>query len=67
MNMNLSKLQGHSEGQGSLVCCSPWGCRESDLVTEKLLHYVTAYISNIQSLSFWALKSVHVYKNCVEL
>ena len=18
---------GHSEGQGSLVCCSPWGCR----------------------------------------
>ena len=20
-----------SEGQGSLVCCSPWGCKESDM------------------------------------
>jgi len=19
------------EGQGSLVCCSPWGCKESDM------------------------------------
>ena len=26
MDMSLSKL-GESEGQGSLVCCSPWGCR----------------------------------------
>ena len=22
---------GDSEGQGSLVCCSPWGCKESDM------------------------------------
>ena len=22
---------GVSEGQGSLVCCSPWGCKESDM------------------------------------
>ena len=21
---------GDSEGQGSLECCSPWGCKESD-------------------------------------
>ena len=21
---------GKSGGQGSLVCCSPWGCKESD-------------------------------------
>ena len=21
---------GYSEGQGSLACCSPWGCRETD-------------------------------------
>ena len=26
---------GIGEGQGSLVCCSPWGCRESDM-TERL-------------------------------
>ena len=26
---------GDSEGQGSLVCCSPWGLKESDM-TERL-------------------------------
>ena len=26
---------GDGEGQGSLVCCSPWGCKESDM-TERL-------------------------------
>ena len=26
---------GDSEGQGSLECCSPWGCKESDM-TEQL-------------------------------
>ena len=29
MDMNLQTL-GDSEGQGSLVCCSPRGCKESD-------------------------------------
>ena len=29
MDMDLSKLED-SEGQGSLVCCSPWGHKESD-------------------------------------
>ena len=31
------RLNGHEfeqtldgEGQGSLVCCNPWGCKESD-------------------------------------
>ena len=26
---------GDGEGQGSLACCSPWGCKESD-ITEQL-------------------------------
>ena len=26
---------GDGKGQGSLVCCSPWGCRESNM-TEQL-------------------------------
>ena len=29
MDMSLSKLQD-GEGQGSLVCCRPWVCKESD-------------------------------------
>ena len=26
----FEQTQEGSEGQGSLVCCSPWGCKESD-------------------------------------
>ena len=26
---------GYSEGHGSLMCCSPWGCKELDM-TEQL-------------------------------
>ena len=26
----FKQSQGASEGQESLVCCSPWGCQESD-------------------------------------
>ena len=29
MDMSLSRLKV-SDGQGSLVCCSPWGCNELD-------------------------------------
>ena len=34
MDMNLS-VSGVGDGQGSLVCCSPWGCKELDM-TERL-------------------------------
>ena len=30
MDMSLSKLLGDSEGWGSLRCCSPWDCKESE-------------------------------------
>ena len=30
MDVSLSKLQGVGDGQGGLVCCSPWGRKESD-------------------------------------
>ena len=31
----LEQALGVGDGQGSLVCCSPWGCKESDM-TERL-------------------------------
>ena len=31
----FEQILGSSEGQGSLECCSPWGCKESD-PTEQL-------------------------------
>ena len=33
----LEKTLGDSWGQGSLACCSPWGCKESD-TTERLMY-----------------------------
>ena len=29
MDVNLKKLWEDSEGQRSLACCCPWGCRQS--------------------------------------
>ena len=31
MDMSLSKALGVGDGQGSLACCSPWGCKELDM------------------------------------
>ena len=28
---SMEQTLGDSEGQGSLVCCSPWGHKESDV------------------------------------
>jgi len=35
MDMGLGKPQGVGDGQGGLVCCSPWGRKELDK-TEQL-------------------------------
>ena len=33
---DFEQTPGDSEGQGSLACCSPWGCRVGhDLATEQ--------------------------------
>ena len=34
---------GNSEGQGSLVCCSPWGCKESGLATRQQNIFIFGY------------------------
>ena len=31
MDMSLSELQELVMGQGGLVCCSSWGCKELDM------------------------------------
>ena len=27
----FEQTQGDGEGQGSLACCNPWGCKELDM------------------------------------
>ena len=53
--LEFEQTPGDGEGQGSLVCCSPWGCKESDMaeatqqqqqhclckITLKLIHVST--------------------------
>ena len=31
VDMSLKQAPGDGEGQGSLACCSPWHCKESDM------------------------------------
>ena len=38
----FEQTQGDDEGQGGLVCCSPWGCKELD-VTERLNNNKLSY------------------------
>ena len=40
---SMEKTLGDSEGQGSLACCSPWGCKELD-TTERLNSKNTAFM-----------------------
>ena len=35
MDMSFEQVPGAGDGQGSLACCSPWSCKESD-TTERL-------------------------------
>ena len=39
----FEQAPGDSEGQGSLVCCSPWGHRDSDM-TERLNNNKTPFL-----------------------
>ena len=43
----FKQIPGVSEGQESLVCCSSWGCKESDTMTKQqiALQYTECYIS----------------------
>ena len=38
----FEQAPGDGEGQGSLVCCRPWSCKELDM-TEQLINNVTSF------------------------
>ena len=49
MDMSLSKLREISEGQGSLACCSPWGCR--------VRHNLATELQAFSSVRLWGSES----------
>ena len=57
---DFEQALGDSEGQGSLVCCSPWGCKESDmkggLNYNKMIMF-TSFLANIYSFMYENMKT----------
>ena len=47
----FEQVPGIGDGQGSLACCSPWGCKESDM-TEQLNCSISQLVSRI-AISPW--------------
>ena len=39
---------GDGEGQGSLACCSPWGCKESDTTERLHFHFQESEFSAVE-------------------
>ena len=46
MDMSWTRQLGVGNGQGSLACCSPWGCKKSDMTEQ--LNWLTDY-----NTEFW--------------
>ena len=52
----FGQTPGNGEGQGSLACCSPWGCKESDM-TERLNKSNMSYFMRSSFLCFRILET----------
>ena len=50
---------GAGEGQGSLACCRPWGCKESD--TTELLNWTEHHSAFIKTHSVQLKESIWLY------
>ena len=61
----FEQTPGNGEGQGSLVCCSPWGPKEPD-TTEGLTHTHTQAVS-IFYLNFKLMQSCLFYINLYQI
>ena len=59
MDISLSKLW-ESEGQGSLVCCSPWGHKELNMAERLNNNNKSTHIINFMQFS-----SVHFSRSVV--
>ena len=50
----FEQTPGHSEGQGGLACCSPWGCEELDLT-------VFEQQQKLNNINDWHCESIFSY------
>ena len=59
----FEQAPGDGAGQGSLVCCSPWGCKELDLVLGRKV--MTNLASIFKSRDITLLRKVQLVKAMV--
>ena len=59
----FEQIPGDSEGQGSQACCSPWGCKESDM-TEQLNWTELRDVGGSKPDHRYKLKSVFTSEVC---
>ena len=53
----FEQAPGDGEGQGSLVCCSPWGRKESDMTEQQqILIYAIKVASVLAQVFFKKMK-----------
>ena len=63
----FEQAPGDGEGQGRLVCCSPWGCKELDMTEPLLLggEAITNLDSILKSRDITLPKKIHLVKSMV--
>ena len=48
----FEQILGESKGQGSLVCCSPWGYKESDMMQQLNNNNMESFLSFLSNLCY---------------
>ena len=63
------QTRGDSEGQGSLACCSPWDCKESehDLATEQQQSFFFLMIATINLIFLKIFLDMDHFKSLLNL
>ena len=61
MDMNLSKFWEIVKDNGSLACCGPWGCKESDRTEQQEQVLIIFIMLQIISLAFVCLITDHKF------
>ena len=64
MDMSFEQTPRDSEAQGTLVHCSPWGCRESD-TTEQLNSSNTRLLQENRRETFDSFESSATWHSCL--
>ena len=52
---NFEQILGDSEGQGSLVCYGPWGCKELDTTERLHFHALEKEMATHSSILAWRI------------